>query len=222
MTSVFKNTAELTFDEYIQNISIRVGMSPTSIHNLWRTPSEDEAKRSEGIPNPSRKSVAHLGEAIFKMQLHPGEHAERLWAAVLGNIHSRVSPDSLEKSPALIRSGKVKILSLRQLLFSVLVESSTTSFFGEELLRIEPNLLEHFEAFDESSWKLSFRVPKPWAKDMLSAMNKVSSALQRYADIPLENRSRASWLIHTLEKQFRGAGLESRDIGLQLLMIYWV
>jgi hypothetical protein len=222
MTSVFRNTAQLTFDEYIQNISIRVGMSPTSIQNLWRTLSGNEIIRPDAFPNPSKKSVAHLGELIFKMQLHPGEHAVRLWATMLESIHSKLTPEGLTKLPALISSGEVKVLSLRRLIFSILVGGSTTSFFGDELLKIEPHLLEHFEAFDESSWKLSYRVPKPWAKDMLSAMNKLSTALQKYAERSKERRAEACWMIQTLEGEFRGANLESRDIGLQLLMIYWV
>jgi len=222
MSTVFKNTAQLTFDEYVQNISIRIGMSPSSLHNLWKAPSEEHLARVNAFPNPSKKNVAHLGEIILKTQLHPGEQAEQLWGSVLENMHIRLSWKHLEESPAILPTGKGIVLSLRKLLFSTLVESSTTSFFGQELLSIEPKLLDYFETFDESSWKLSYRVPKSWAKDMLTAKTQVSTALQKYASISADAKSDACWMIRTLESELHDAGLHSHDIGLQLLLLYWV
>lgn len=115
-----------------------------------------------------------------------------------------------------------RTVSLLQWTRDTLLDGATTAFFGNALLKIEPNLFESFSDFDDNSWKLTYRIPRPWSNDMYAAKQKAQNALATYFALPKEQRPGETWMVRTLETEMRGLGIESPDIAAFLMMVYWV
>ncbi|KAF2875750.1 cytochrome P450 [Massariosphaeria phaeospora] len=122
----------------------------------------------------------------------------------------------------LARHGTTREISLLKWSQHVLLEGATRSFFGDALLDLEPNLFESFFQFDDSSWKLPYRIPSILARDVKKAQAITEKALANYFDLPAERRSDASSLVHQVELFMRASRIQSNDIGVLVLMFYWV
>ncbi|EPE34465.1 Cytochrome P450 [Glarea lozoyensis ATCC 20868] len=137
--------------------------------------------------------------------------AENLW----NNRHDRklVLSSSLD--------GKCKV-SLLQWVQATPLEGATNAFFGEALLARNPGLLDDFSEFDERSWQLSNKIPRPWPNKMQIAKQSSLDALTAYFQSPADERPGSCWLVQTLEKEMRAASIGDVDIAANLMMAYWV
>jgi cytochrome P450 len=221
---VLKNVENLTFDEYIRDMMLRFGTSEAAVEAMWRHPSKDEAQNPKLIPNPMHKALSHLQESIMKWQLHPGAKLETLSEKFLGCISSAMTWEHM--TTKVVRSeskdGKYRIVGLLEWTQEVLLESATRTFFGDRLLDMEPDLFKNFFTFDDNSWLFTYKIPKPWSKEMLAAKDVVQRALEKYFALPAEDRPGEAWVIRTLEDEMRGRGIASKDIAAMLNMIFWV
>lgn len=223
-TLILKNIENLSFDEYIRDMMLQFGTSPASVEKMWKRPSADDNLDPNLTPNPSDKPLAHLTETIFRKQLHPGENLQKLQSVVLENINSAMMWEYMSEKIILSSSEKedCRTLSLLEWTRNTLLDSATRTFFGDQLLDIEPELSKHFFYFDDNSWLFTYKIPSYWSKDMYAAKKKVQDALEVYFAIPTEERPDQSWLIKTLESEMRGRGIPTVDIAALLNMIYWV
>ncbi|MCJ1268396.1 hypothetical protein MMC22_008284 [Lobaria immixta] len=73
-------------------------------------------------------------------------------------------------------------------------------------------LSEEFYDYDDQSWKLLYKHPRAFAKDVLSAKAKIVRIVVAYFQLPKEDRSDASWIIQFLEAEQSKIGLDSYDI----------
>jgi hypothetical protein len=185
-----KNTEELVFDVYVKGMMASMGSSETGIAKMWqpRRPSQT------GYPNPFGKPLGQLSEEIFRKQLHPGNHLTELQHRFLSNIDQSLTADGLsgtgpgEKVVLSISPDGKHVFSLLQWTQATLLEGATNAFFGEALLACNPGLLDNFSEFDERSWQLSYKIPRPWSKKMQMAKQKSLDALTAYFQAPARQR----------------------------------
>ena len=55
------------------------------------------------------------------------------------------------------------------------MNAGTKAFFGEKLLKLDPNLVEHFLKFDTDNWKLWYKWPR--AKELHEAKREMVKSL---------------------------------------------
>lgn len=197
---------------------ISFSASPQAVKRIWEPPSPDIKRSGSG-----ERVLVHMLQGAARQQLQPGPQLDELQGKFLSSVHRSMSWE--EMSPKVILSSTpegVRTISLLQWTREVLLEGATTSFFGPALLRVEPALFENFFSFDDKSWKLAYKIPAPWANDMIAAKLTAQNALTRYLDVPKEQRPGACFLVENLEKELRAAGMESSDIAAYLMMYYWV
>jgi hypothetical protein len=61
-----------------------------------------------------------------------------------------------------------------------------------------------------------------FCRDMLAAKDKICHALQRHFDIPMEERaSEDTFFVRTMETEMRQLGLNSEDISILMMTVYW-
>lgn len=77
----------------------------------------------------------------------------------------------------------------------VLLKAVTEAFFGGRLLELEPQLLQYFAAFDDESWKITYKYPRNVSRDMYRAKDKILEAIEAYLRLPSYQRPDAAWLI---------------------------
>lgn len=222
VAAVLKNTTDFTFDRYLEDMMNSFGATQNGIRKMWQPPSTEMQTSASSFPNPQGKNLAHLAEAMIRHQLCTGAKLKELQKILLQSIFNSVSWGKLDKAHLVCSKPESYRVSLAQWTRDALLGVATRAFFGEALLRQEPHLLENFFDFDDLSWKLSYKVPRPWSNDMHRLRLATQSALTRYFEMPLQFRDDACWLVKSLEYEMRMRNVGSEDIAVYLLMIYWV
>lgn len=231
VAAVYKNTECLSYDVFVKDLFLTFGIPSEVVHKMYQTPGEflrsgGEKKQTTMFQseNPLHLGLCHLQSDFYKQQLHPGEKLDFLAVKFMRYIDSHLQWESLRGSYVLSSSANstMKTVSLYKWSQEVLVNSATKSFFGKKILEIDPALSDSFYEYDDQSWKLLYKYPRVFAKDVLSAKAKIVSALVAYLQLPKEDRSDASWIIRTLEAEQSQIGIDIRDIAGMMMLAYWV
>ena len=219
---MYKNTSTLSFDSFIRDLHIGFGMSSDGVEIMWKT--QGDSIQAEASKSFSNKCLVHVGNKIHQSQLHPGPHLEDLTQQFLTQIEKRLLWESIKHMDiALPTEGtSVVALPLYKWCADVLVNAATRAFFGESLLRDNPELLQDFYAFDDDSWMLTYQYPRFLARNLHSAKTNITNAFTRYYQLPLEERSRACYHVRMQEARQREAALGERDMAIITQMFYWV
>ncbi|KAL8998630.1 MAG: hypothetical protein Q9169_002381 [Polycauliona sp. 2 TL-2023] len=104
----------------------------------------------------------------------------------------------------------------------VLLESVITALFGPQLLQIDPQLLRHFTTFDEESWKLTYKYPHAFSKQMYHAKDQLVAAVHKYLQLPMDQRIDETWLIKKLEMETGRLVISKKDLAATITSLVWV
>ena len=128
MNEVYRNTEQLTFDDYITDMMISFGATPHAIGKIWE-PSSQKLKRVGGNWPPN-KPLAHIAETIIRQQLQPGQRLDKLQHVFLSSVHSSMTWDKMTSKIILPTPWtNSRTVSLLEWTREALLEGATTSFF---------------------------------------------------------------------------------------------
>ncbi len=222
---MFRNVTDLTFDAYVRDLMLKFGASPQAYTAMWAKPSSESSMRctEKNFPNPNKKPLLQLCEDIMKAQLHPGAAMELLHSDFVQHVSAQITWDSIPTTAIRHKNetDTERVISLKNWLEYLFLNVATEVFFGAAITKVEPNLLENFASFDNDAWKFTYQMPAFVAKKVYKAKARLQLAFTKYAELPMEERSDASWLVKTLEAEMRAAGMENKDIGAYFLMLFW-
>jgi len=223
ISRIHKNTATLTYDEFIRETLTSLGASQQAV-DKWIPPPQSGIIPNAiiGVANAAHKDSLHLGERLCQQQLLPGKELSNLQSSLMTVLHDSLVWDRIPDTLTLPYTDKTKTVSLLGWCSDVLLESATRAFFGNRLLEIEPHLFENFYAFDTSSWKIHYGYPRILSRDLHTARAKIHSALTTYFKLPLEERPGAAWLIQSFEAKMKNLSIDETDIAAILIPVYWV
>jgi hypothetical protein len=211
------------FDQFVRDIMLSIGASEDAVRRMWDVPRDSQnAEVDDKTQSHLHKALVHAGEDFYRQQLQPGDRLDELWPRIQNLIDKSLLWDSITGNCIVTRDYDTKRLSLWKWSREVLLSSVTTAIFGERLLQLEPDLLEHFVKFDDDSWKLTYKLPHPMAKDMFFARDKIIATFKQYFALPGKERADATWLVHTLEKEMRRIQLREKDMAALFAMPFWV
>lgn len=183
---------------------------------MFEVPPKDES----GSSPP--KSFIDRAHDYYKLQLHPGDKLdvaqEPFFRAIDDSLHWQKLSEKYVQEATL----DTKVVSLIGWCKEVLLFAATKAFLGEKIIEIEPNILEAIHDFDLTSWKLVYRVPSFYARDMQTAKNIVDNALLKYFQLPTQERPECSWLVQTLESDMRKMGIDNQQLASLVMMTFWV
>lgn len=222
VSTVFKNTEQLTFDDYIKDLMLQFGTTPEAVDKMWQAPTNNNLNSTNLQPNPRLKSFVHLSDSLYRQQLHPGEKLNTLQNIFLGNIYKSLTWETMLEKIIISSTANERSVSLLEWTRQVLLDGATRAFFGDKLLEIEPNLFASFFYFDDNSWKLTYKIPRYWSNDVYASKQRAQDALKEYFCLPKEQRSGEAWIIRTFETELRGLGVDEPNIAAVMMMIFWV
>ncbi|KAL8726423.1 MAG: hypothetical protein Q9181_006052 [Wetmoreana brouardii] len=214
VSAIYKNTTTLTFDEFVRDMMLSFGVSEEGVRRMWESP------RTVGNVGSLHKVLAHAGEDYYRQQFHPGDCLDDLWVNIQDRFSASLEWNAITGRSVLSKEGDSKTVSLMRLCQQILLASVTCAVFGDRLLQMNPNLLQAFLAFDDDSWKLTYKLPPLFAKDMHKAREQIFAALQSYFALPREARTGATWVVHVLEDEMRKIGLEEIN-GNAYKLCFW-
>jgi hypothetical protein len=216
VTDIYRNSKTLTFDEYVQDVMRSIGVSADGITKLWSVPADSKE------PDSLHKALAHAGGDFYREQLLPGDHLDVLWERVISRISSFIQWGKLPKDTTLGNADDSAQTSLLHWTRQVLLKAVTEAFFGPQLLEIEPQLLQYFAAFDDESWKLTYKYPRYASKNMYEANDKILAAIEAYLRLPKAQRLEGAWLIQKLESEAGKIGISVHDLAAMITSLSWV
>ena len=223
--AIYKNES-LSMNPWLVDMMHQFGASSPAVQAMWsKVPVEkDQSPMSPGVKLRGWRDqpVKEVCLMLFRALLNPGGHLDTMLDVLLGTIRQRMTWDAVPEHLTLSKTADTCDVSLSLWVQHVLLEGATRSFFGDALMKLEPRLLDSFAQFDETSWKLSYRIPDVFAKDCKSSKAIAEQALGRFFDLPIEERADTSLVILEIENVLRAAGIDSADMGILVLMFYWV
>jgi hypothetical protein len=169
VSSIYKASKAFDFNAIINDILEGFGITASTMQKMY------EPSWAQG------KHWIDIIHEIFKEQMHPGEKLLDLQATFLQKIDDCLSWEGLSGAMVLSEpSDHVKVVSLYKWTYEVLVSAASTSFFGNAILDVNPDLLKDFLIFDTDSWKMLLKYPHFAAKDMFEAKARCEAAFERY------------------------------------------
>ena len=218
---IYRNDKTLTFFEYVQDVMRSIGVSEGGIQKSWSLRPALSPGKSE------RKSLAVIGADFYREQLLPGQRLDALWPRVLASIDESIKWDNVVDShmtQSRAPSGEKETIniSLMEWTREVLLKAVIEGLFGGKMLQLEPRLPEYFIRFDEDSWKLIYKFPKFFARDMYSAKENMIGSVEAYLNLPKEIRSGQAWLINRYEEETAELEIDKHDLAAMIMSLLWV
>ena len=226
-TSMIYKSDQFSMDPWINDLMLQFGASRPSVKAMFSPvltseKGEPPIDPSLGLSNWQGKPLKEVCVLLFRLFLNPGHNSETLLQVLLETVNTRMSWEGIPEEQILAKNSGGYTVSLLKWSQHVLLEGATRSFFGKALLDLEPNLFKSFYAFDESSWKLPYKIPEIFAHDVATSKAVAVQALRKYFDLPKDQRSDASLVIQQIESAMRANGIGSADMGTLVLLFYWV
>ena len=194
------------------------GSSDHVVTKMFQRPDPEK----EIFPNPNRKPLAKLARELHSYQLYPGKELDSLCDTFLEYFKRKLSLKTISQHPYVsnVTSHDV-VLSLYTWTSDVLICGGQEAYFGPLLTDTEPNLSWDFLIFDDLTWQVLYQYPKFLAGTMINAKSKVIAGLERYFNIPEEQRGGMAWFTPALEAEMRNLGFDTHDVAVMMMTIYW-
>ncbi|KAF2196239.1 cytochrome P450 [Delitschia confertaspora ATCC 74209] len=221
VSMLWKSTKAFTFDGFIQDMYRGIDIPESSfmplfadLHTFGKFEDPQPAFIAE---NPNKKPYIEVQFDWIKDQLQPGPLMEDTLQKIYGNLSHLLEWDNM--SPALFRAEeKTRVVNLYQWSQHFLVEAAIKAFMGPELFDLDPNFTQHYIDWENTSWKVAYRYPAIFARDMHKAKEIVVDALEGY--FALDSRPNISWLFERMQTEQRRTGIPRRQAAcLNLLML---
>ncbi|KAL8952792.1 MAG: hypothetical protein Q9222_001296 [Ikaeria aurantiellina] len=226
VAAVWKDTQALTFDPFVRQLMTLLGMSKQTQGTLYKEEPEDIVKLDEKSKsllvseNPFKHPFYHVQMGWVKDQLSGNMLAE-IGDNFLGSINKSLYLDNF--SPSFVESSTPgqKTVSLKKWVRYSLVHSAAKAFFGSSMMKVDPQFVHYYFAFEEAAWKMLYQYPKFLAQDLYGAAEDILRTMSRFYDIPQAQRPDTVWMFKTIETEMRNLGLPSRDIAIMTFMLFW-
>ncbi|KAH7304285.1 putative cytochrome P450 [Stachybotrys elegans] len=215
---VYRNSDTLSFEEFVQGLMRINGNDEATIKAVYSPLSVNKP----GFPNPHGDSLGVLAQRMHAHQLHPGENLVALEKIVKAWVDKHLNLSDLGGFPSAVTKGPNSIeVPLYWWCSEAFIQLGQDVYFGETLSTIDPDLPAAFLTFDELIWKMLYRYPSYLSTDMSSARNQVISSLDKYFQIPREERKGGiAWLVNAMEDEMRAIGVKGENLAVVVFHLY--
>ncbi|KAI0449786.1 cytochrome P450 [Xylaria acuta] len=216
---VYRNSHTLSYEEFVQAMMRILGNSEQSVRAMF-TPLSKEKK---GFPNPHGKSLGILFREMHIHQLFPGENLDFLENRFYDFFDEHLRLDRLKEqcTYAIGKTPESIDLPLTQWCSDYLVKGGQSAYFGPRLADIDRDLTDAFIIFDELSYQVIYQYPRLFAEKMLASRDRVLQGLEKYMQLPREERKEDAWFIGAMEDELRAIGMNAKDMAIASMTIYW-
>jgi hypothetical protein len=210
-------------DVFLRDLMKGFDLDPTALDQVYLRPNSDGSGHQLLSKNPNHKPLAHLTVDFYREQLYPGPRLTELGEITCKFIDQHVRWNDMHDPRYIVQDGlRYKDLSLLHWCEDILLRAAARSIFGDALLELNPNLIDDYLSFDTVSWKLMYRYPRFLSPDMHKGKDALVDAVNRYFELPREQRTDASWFIEMQEAEMKALGISVLDISKFIALIYWV
>ena len=220
IVEAYKNTSTFSFDIFVQGLMRSTGSSERVVDLMYRAMAKDKP----GLPNPTGKPLAHFAINMHRNQLYPGKNLDYLSDQFMHYFDRTLSLEHIIKDRKYTVSTtdeKSIVLSLATWTSDFIVCAGQRAYFGETLETIDPNFTWKFIEYDELAWQVLYQYPAFLSRKMHAAQDHLTTSIQRYFDVPAEDRAESVWFVRAMELEMRGLGMSSKELAPMMAVIYW-
>ncbi|KAF2688989.1 cytochrome P450 [Lentithecium fluviatile CBS 122367] len=219
---VYNNKVNFSWDAYMEKLLESFGLSELARKVSWHKPqpgpSEHPRMRSM---NPQYKSLVHLIEDIYKMQLLPGDKLDAMLNNVMSRLDTWLQWSNLHGPFVMESSSSARTISTKELCAHLITDSTTRSMFGDLIFEYEPEVITNLAVFNDLSWACVFGVPTIFTPKLNKARKRLAIAVQRYLETPAKERTEEAWSVGSIIEATKMWGMDEESRVSMLLMIWW-
>ncbi|GAD96064.1 hypothetical protein BC1G_07665 [Paecilomyces variotii No. 5] len=234
--AVWRDTKSLSFDHYMQNTFAGIGVRESSYSLMFRERPATFYKTNHDVgkeapffvkENPLDKRFIDIQDEWIKEQFQSSERAKATEKLLLEYMDSSLAWEKLSTSRYLIsedldcRAGGTKVLSLYSFCRYTLVDAACMTFLGPEILNVDPEFVEHYVQWDNTSWKIPHQVPRFLCRDLNKARDKLVNAFVKYYSQPEEERPHLSWLFSRMQSEQQHLGFSLHEAASISILMLW-
>ena len=219
VADAYKNTSTLSFNIFVQEMMKACGSSKEVVRKMYQALDRDK----QGFPNPHGKPLATLARELHIHQLFPGEQLEYLGNKFIAYFEENLDLTMIarERFYASSCGDEEVVVPLMIWASDFFTNAGQRVYFGDKLSELDPDLTWTFLEYDQLSWQILYQYPGFLCKQMRSARDKLISSLERYFDLPMEQRTGDAWFTKAMEREMRQIGMTTKDIAPMMMTIYW-
>lgn len=197
------------------------GLSPEARKISWTRPVHDNGNKIMKAINPQCKSLVHLIEDIYKIQLLPGKQLYEIQHSVVSRLDRSLLWCNLDKRYVLDFGVDHRRISVKALTAFLITDATTRGMFSDLMFEYDPNLYDHMRTFNDEAWACIFNVPEIFTPRLNKARNALSAAMRQYIRTPEELRQGEAFSIRAIIEALNCFGVEEDSQVAMLFMIWW-
>ena len=216
---LYKQTTTISWLRFVQDIYRWIGISQPNIDKLWQIPTEEQRKMYPVRKFPPNQMV----EEYQFHQLLPGEKMDKIAKTFVDYIDESVRWQTLQKRCSYIHhsSSDGLTLSLMDWTAEIFIHATTEIYWGKSIWKVAPNLLTSFLAWEETTWKYVFQLPKFLSRDMYAAKDQLVDGFTAYYGQPKDKREDVTYYVTAAEKELRDISFDDHDIAKVNMLQHW-
>jgi hypothetical protein len=205
-TEFYKNKPALDFTAFQLDTLKQFGMSNAGCKLM--------SKPINGHTNGRNRINLDLIVNMHHSYLRSQTSMDQLVKPIVENISSLLHPGTLpQECINLSRTANDgNVISLYALSREVILRANVIGFWGSNLLDVAPNLISITSTLDTRFHNLLLRMPRILDPEVFQLRDEALASFDRYMDIPIQFRTKASPVILQLETISRELGLCQSDI----------
>jgi cholesterol 7alpha-monooxygenase len=208
--AVYRAPKTLDFDPFVKKVLGHYGINADTTSKMFDTP-----------PGHNRNLMESWIED-FKLQMHPGSKLDVVQARLLGIIDDLLVWNRLRGRMVLENGEQERVVSLYKWSEMVIVDAQTRAFFDDPLYEKCPDLLAHYQTYEDEGWKALMDVPEFTKKALRHSQSSIEQGLRHYIRLPKDKKPHESWIITTLCEGMESIGLEESQRAHVLFSFYRV
>lgn len=217
VTAVYKTSSTLTMEMFLRDLMFSFDVSAYGTDRSFETLPKAES-------NPNGKSLCEVAVIYYRHQLFASGILGETVAQMIPLFDNHVSWQGVKRSSALKELAsldKYAKVSLLRWCQETVLDVAVRKIFGNGLVDMNPTLLDDFIRFDTLSWKLLYRFPKIFRKEVDAARDKIVDMVGTYLDLPEEQRPDTSFMVRADIAEQKRAGLPKKDMMKHMTLLLW-
>ncbi|KAI0186879.1 cytochrome P450 [Xylaria flabelliformis] len=196
-----------------------IGVSRDGFNKMFSI--DEFAEHNIDMAHPQAPAI--MINEYHRRQTKPGElFNDLLHKRTITQIHEALQAISDGTSRSIMeQSGDRVTISLLQLCTELFLRGTTTSFLGNKIWEVNPDLLDSFMVWERTNWKYMFQLPDIISGDMLQARDDIIDSFTRYLCIPQEDRRDSNYFVKSIETMMRDVGCSEQDMARVLMLHFW-
>lgn len=225
----FDNTSGLDYSHHLSDLLRTFGIGEEDLQKSWRVPRPgDRGYVAKNPHNPRQLPFIKWVQALYRDQLMSGARMDTMCSSFIRSCLKNLQWSQLDDCTMGFLeerrwlSEPRRVVSLYQLVRSVMIEAAIQSMFGDHLSKLDSNIVEHVITFNDYAWMTVFNYPDIFRRYPIhAAQSTLKATFKRFAALPESERTGACWLINTTIKGMETTGLSMDARSSMLLMMFW-